>query len=236
MNSQALPIAPQLNDDPLAQYALQLLRQRPCISPLDDVLHEMESIALDESIPIIGPLEGAIIQMFVNSTEPGHHILDIGTAVGYSALWLARAITPDSHVTSIEIDPQRAKRARQFIHRAGLEEQITVLVGDVFDILPTLPGKFDVILQDVIKHAYFGSDSRLALQLLDLCLAHLRGGGLLLGDNAFCLGEVLLSPNDHLPKQVLGIQAYNEAVAGHPQLQSVIVPVRDGLWVSRYTG
>jgi predicted O-methyltransferase YrrM len=235
VSNQVLPIAPQLSDDPLVQYSLKMLRAKPPVSPLDDVLFEIETIAADEKIPIIGPVEGAVIQATVRalSLRTGN-VLDIGTAVGYSAIWLARAL-PQSTIISIEIDPVRAERARDFIVRAGLADRVTILLGDVFEILPTLSLSFDVILQDVIKHAYFGSDATLALRLLDLCLSHLVDGGMLLGDNAYCLGEVLLDPADNLPKQVVGIQAYNSAIATHPNLDSVIIPIRDGLWVSHYT-
>ena len=144
---------------------------------------------------------------------------------------MARGLPTDCKIISIEIDPQRAQRAREFVAKAGCQSQIEILVGDVFDLLPDL-GEFDVIFQDVIKHKYFGSDSELSLKLLDCCLEHLCAQGVLFGDNAFCMGEVLHNPTDELPTQVVGIQAYNTTIAAHPQLSSVIIPVRDGLWVS----
>lgn len=228
----SLPIVPQILNDPLSSYALEMLYLQDAEQPLDDVLREMEELAALEQIPIIGPLEGAIIQVITRLSKPSpKKILDIGTAIGYSALWLARALPEDSHIVSVEIDPQRARIAEEFIERAGYQHQIEVVLGDVMEIMPTL-GEFDLILQDVIKHVYFGSDSKLALQLFDYCLDHLVDDGLLLGDNAFCMGEVLHNQLKELPAQIQGIQAYNTQVATHPDLSSVIIPVRDGLWVS----
>jgi predicted O-methyltransferase YrrM len=160
-------------------------------------------------------------------------VLDIGTAIGYSAIWLARSLHPNSQVISIEIDPNRAALANEYINRAGYATQVEVLVGDVFELLPQLDIQFDIILQDIIKHIYFGVSSQLSLKLLDLCIEHLVDGGMLLGDNVFCMGEVLHEDPTELPKQVAGIQAYNAQVAKHPLLESITLPIRDGLWVSR---
>jgi predicted O-methyltransferase YrrM len=229
-----LPIVPQNVDDQLSQYALELLRLRPEDQPVDAVLHEMEDLAARESIPIIGPLEGAIIQMLVRLHKPvPQFVLDIGTAIGYSAIWLARSLPPQCKIISIDIDPVRAELAREFIDRAGFSDQIEVFIGDIFEILPEMDIQFDIILQDIIKHVYFGKDSRLSLKLLDLCIDYLVDGGILLGDNVFCMGEVLHDEKTSLPKQVIGIQAYNQRVATHPQLDSITIPIRDGLWVSQ---
>lgn len=232
----ALPIVPQQTDDPLARYAQQLLARRTPELPLDTILLEMEALAEREQVPIIGPLEGAIIQVLLQLRRPApRNVLDIGTSIGYSALWLARGLPAESKVISIEIDPLRVHLARQFVAKAGYQHQIEIMEGDVMDLLPTL-GMFELILQDVIKHVYFGKSAQLSLQLLDYCLDHLVEGGVLLGDNAFCMGEVLLENTDELPVQVLGIKAYNELVATHRQLDSVILPVRDGLWISHKRG
>lgn len=227
-----LPIAPQVNDDPLSQYTLDLLRLRPTASPVDEVLQEMERFAADNNVPIVGPVEGAIIQTLVATTTAPVRILELGTAIGYSSIWLARSLRPGSHITSIEIDSERVAIARDYIRRAGLENCVTVLEGDFFDILPKLEGKFDVIFQDFIKHLYFESNTNLALQVLDSCLQLLKPNGLMLGDNAFCLGEVISLPDEHVSNRVAGIRAYNLALAKCPELESVIIPIRDGLWVS----
>jgi predicted O-methyltransferase YrrM len=230
MINTALPIAPQVSDDPLSQYSLDMLRLRPRVSPIDDVLAEMESIAEQRSIPIVGPVEGAIIQMLVASTPNPRRVLELGTAIGYSTIWLARSLPAGSHVTSIEIDPERVAMARNYIRRAGLEDRVTVLEGDFFNLLPRLKGQFDVIFQDFIKHLYFEASTDLALRTLDICLRLLKPNGLLLGDNAFCLGEVL--EREAHSNRVAGIQAYNLALARQAELESIIIPVRDGLWVS----
>jgi caffeoyl-CoA O-methyltransferase len=232
MMNTALPIAPQVNDDPLSQYTLDLLRLRPRVSPVDDVLAEMETIAAERSIPIVGPVEGAIIQTLVASTPNPRQVLELGTAIGYSTIWLARTLPTGSHVTSIEMDPERVAMARDYVRRAGLESRVTILEGDFFDLLPDLEGQFDVIFQDFIKHMYFEASTDLALRTLDSCLRLLKPNGLLLGDNAFCLGEVLENGHDSLSNRVAGIQAYNLALAQHAELDSIIIPVRDGLWVS----
>ena len=232
MCAKSLPIVPQQPDDPLSSYALEMLRLRKPISPVDDVFLEQEELAARDNVPIIGSLEGAIIQTLLHVRQPpARNILDIGGAIGYSAIWMARAL-PDSQVISIEIDQQRAELAQSFVEKAGFQTRVRVMIGNVFELLPDLDIQFDVILQDVIKHVYFGTDSSLALRLLDLCLECMVDDGLLLSDNAFCMGEVLHN-SEELPKQVSGIIAYNKEIASSPNLESVIIPVRDGLWVSQ---
>ncbi len=227
-----LPIAPQVNDDPLSQYTLDLLRLRPRVSPIDDVLLEMEALAAERNIPIVGPTEGALIQSLVASTTEPRRVLELGTAIGYSTIWLARSLRPGSHITSIEIDSERVAIARDYVHRAGLDDSVTVLEGDFFDILPTLEGQFDVIFQDFIKHLYFETSTELAMRVLESSLGLLKINGMMLGDNAYCLGEVVHTVEQGISNRVAGIQAYNLALAKHPDLESIIIPIRDGLWVS----
>lgn len=231
MEQVALPIVPQISDDLLEQYALQMMKLQEEDTPLQQVLHEMERVAETESVPIIGALEGKILAALISMRHPtAHAVLDIGTAIGYSAIWLARVIGKDGRITSIEIDPVRAERAREFVRRAGVQDQVEIITGDVFDILSGQNKHYDVIFQDVMKHVYFAQDSTLALKLLNISVEHLAKAGILLTDNAFCQGRVL-QPSEH--NQIKGIQSYNEAVATHPQLDSVLFPFRDGLWYSR---
>jgi len=231
MSVEHLPIAPQVEDDPIIQYVIDLQRQREPVSPIDDVLGEMEDLAEKDEIPIIGSLEGSLIEIFIKMQGNRiKNVLDIGTAIGYSAIWLARSLPNDAHITSLERDTERIKIATEYIERAGIADRVTIIEGDVFDVLPTLDQKYDLILQDIIKHAYFGQGAELPLKLLDLMLDRLADGGVLLGDNAFCLGKVL--ENGNVPQQVAGIKAYNDAVARHPALTSLIIPIRDGLWIS----
>src|SRR5438128_1939917 len=217
-----LPIAPQVSDDPLSQYTLDLLRLRPAATPVDEILLEMEQYAEERNVPIVGPIEGAIIQSLVASTTQPRRVLELGTAIGYSSIWLARALPTGSHVTSIEMDSERVAIAREYIRRAGLTDSITVLEGDFFDVLPTIEGQFDVVFQDFIKHLYFEAGNQLALEVLESCMQLLKPNGLMLGDNAFCLGEVVHSSDEHLPNRVAGIQAYNLALAKRRDLESVI--------------
>jgi O-methyltransferase len=227
-----MPIAPQVNDDPLSQYTLELLRLRPPTSPVDDVLREMEDYAAEHNVPIVGPIEGALIQSLVSTTTEPRRVLELGTAIGYSTIWLARSLRPGSHITTVEMDSERVAMARRNIQRAGFEDRVTVLEGDFFDILPTLKDKFDVIFQDFIKHLYFEASTELARRVLNSSLELLKPNGLMLGDNAFCLGEVVHTADQHISNRVAGIQAYNLALAKCPDLESVIIPIRDGLWVS----
>ena len=236
MRQTALPIVPQVSDDLLEQYALQILKLQEDDSPLQKVLHEIEAVALTEQVPIIGALEGKILAGLISLRQPApRSVLDIGTAIGYSAIWLASVIGDQGHITSIEIDPLRAERARNFVRQAGVQERVEIITGDVFTLFNPQTGQlagrqFDVIFQDVMKHVYFAQDPTLAQQLLELCVAHLAPAGFLLTDNAFCQGKVM-HPSQH--NQVIGIQAYNEAVAIHPELESMLLPFRDGLWFSK---
>jgi predicted O-methyltransferase YrrM len=231
MEQVALPIVPQISDDLLEQYALQMMKLQEEDTPLQQVLHEIERVAEAESLPIIGALEGKILAALISMRHPvAQEVLDIGTAIGYSAIWLARVLGKEGHVTSIEIDPARAERAREFVRHAGVQDQVEIITGDVFDILSGQNKRYDVIFQDVMKHVYFAQDSTLALKLLAICVEHLATAGILLTDNAFCQGKVL-QPSEY--NQVKGIQSYNEAVATHPQLDSLLFPFRDGLWYSR---
>lgn len=233
MDQTSLTIVPQDSTDPREIFATETARLSALPPKLSAVLTEMESVARTEEIPIIGRLEGAVLRMLAGlHCPPGARILDIGTAIGYSALWLADALPPGGRIVSIEIDPERAARAQDYITRAGYADRIQVMVGDAFELIPQL-GTFDLIFQDVMKHRYFGSDAFLALDLLKLSTSHLAGGGVMIIDNAFCGGKVFETDDADTVNQVIGVRNLNEALANDPAFQSVIVPLRDGLWVAR---
>jgi len=186
----------------------------------DSLLLEMEERARtkEDPIPII-PLATSRLLAFLVATIRAERILEIGTAIGYSTIWLARAAERHGgHVTTIEISERLAEEAQKNIERAGFSEAVTILIGDAERIAPRLTGPFDLIFQDGEKGLY--------PRLLDDCVGLLRKGGLLVADDA-------LFPVMEVGEEwAEAVRRYNEMIFAHPDLESVILPVGDGLAVS----
>jgi predicted O-methyltransferase YrrM len=150
-------------------------------------------------------------------------ILEVGTAIGYSALWMAHALPEDGVLISLELDPDRAARARTNFERAGLSERISVIVGDASRYLHKVAGPFDLIFQDGAKSLYE--------PLLDRLVTLLRPAGLLVSDNVLWRGRVADagSPPD---EETALMRAYNRALASDSRLFTTILPIGDGLALS----
>jgi len=186
----------------------------------DGLLLEMKerARAKEDPLPII-PLATARLLSFLVAAIRAERILEIGTAIGYSTIWLARAAQRHGgHVTTIEISERLAEEAQENIERAGLMEAVTILIGDAERIVPRLTDPFDLIFQDGAKRLY--------PRLLSDCLRLLRKGGLLVADDALFpvmeVGEAWAE----------AVHRYNEMIFARHDLESVILPVGDGVAVS----
>jgi predicted O-methyltransferase YrrM len=204
--------------DDLQAYMESLLPKR------DAVLARMEEEADREGIPIVEEHEGELLYLLVKIAG-AKRILELGTATGYSGLWLLRG-TRGGSLTTFELDHKRAARARANFSEAGLGEQAQVLEEDAVSGLEKLEGRFDACFIDLLN--VFPSEE-MTLRAAELCLERLDGGALLMADNALREGEVV-APKSQRAKNVV---AYNDFVARHPRLESVVIPIRDGLSVAR---
>jgi predicted O-methyltransferase YrrM len=195
--------------------------------PRSEVLAELEQRARARGLPLLGPVEGQFIYLLAKSTGV-REALEIGTVTGYAAMWILRAVAPvGGRLTAIERQPERYKLAREYITRAGYGDCFTMYEGEWFSVLETLAGPYDLIFLDILRNL---SDEHDAIRALDLCVPRLRPGGILIGDNVLCSGLVV--EEDAAPI-VRGIQAFNRAIMAHPELESVIVPLRDGVAICR---
>jgi caffeoyl-CoA O-methyltransferase len=194
------------------------------VAPRDKVLARMEEEAEREGIPIVETHEGALLTLLVRIAG-GKRILELGTATGYSGICLLRG-TSGGTLTTFEMDPARARRARANFSEAGFGERAVVLEEDAVKGLEKLDARFDVCFIDLLNS--FPSED-VTRKVFDLCLAHLDGGALLLADNALRQGEVVHPKG----QQARNVAVYNQLVAKHPQLESVVVPIRDGLSIAR---
>jgi len=190
----------------------------------DKVLARMEEEAHREDIPIVDTHEGALLYLLVRIAG-AKRLLELGTATGYSGLWMLRG-TNGGTLTTYEMDPKRAARARENFAEAGFGKQALVLEENAIEGLQKLEGRFDACFIDLLNS--FRDEDR-TRQAFDLCMEHLDPGALLMADNALRQGEVL-HPTTQQAKNVV---FYNELVARHPRLESVVVPIRDGLSVAR---
>ena len=195
--------------------------------PRSEVFAELEQRAHIRGLPILGPVEGQFLYLIAKSIG-ARDALEIGTATGYAAMWILRAVVPaGGSLTAIERQPDRYKLAREYIERAGYSDRFMIYEGDWLSVLETLKGPYDLIFLDILRNL---SDEHDAVKALDLCLSRLRPNGMLIGDNVLCNGLVL--EEDAAPT-VRGIQEFNYAIMHHPQLESVIVPLRDGVAICR---
>lgn len=196
-------------------------------SPRLPVLAAMEQEGLERGWPLVGPVEGQLLYLLAKISG-AREALEIGVATGYAAIWLLSAIAPNGgRLTAIERNPERINRARGFITQAGYGENFTVIEGDWFSSIEMLKGPYDLIFLDILRHM---SDELGAVRALNLCVPILKSGGILISDNVLCNALVL---EDDAAPTVRGIQEFNRAIMTHPELESVMVPLRDGIGVSR---
>ncbi len=206
---------PGITYDYIDDYLLHLAQ------PRDKLIEKMEEYADTNNVPIIGPLVGRFLYNLAKSSQC-KKVLEIGAAIGYSGIWLGRAVaTRKGTVTTIELDPKRADLAEKNIKEAELERTIRVVRGDALKVLPTLKEEYDLIFLDSDKEIYpaaFKESTKL-----------LRKGGLFVADNALWSGEVATGGDSEATKAMI---KFNKEVHGFPGMSTVILPLRDGVLIS----
>ena len=190
-------------------------------APRDLLLERMEEYADTNNIPIIGPLVGRLIYNLAKMSQ-SKKILEIGTAIGYSGIWLARAMAPvRGTLTTIDMNPERVKIARKNIAEAGLEPSVKVIQGSALDVLPSLKDEYDMIFLDSDKDVY--------PEAFKISISLLKKGGLFVADNALWGGDVAKGGKS---KDTQSMIRFNKLVAESRGLSTVILPLRDGVIVS----
>ena len=202
---------------PVEKYMDKLLPKR------DAVLTEMEKYAKQRNIPIIGPACGRLLYLLAQISG-AKRIFEMGSAIGYSTIWLARAAGPDAQIYYTDGDSENAARARDNFCRGGVEDRIKLLVGDAVELIDTVTGDFDLIFIDVDKPQYPAA--------LGKAVPRLRSGGLLITDNVLWSGRTARPAKD---VRTRAIQKFNKMIYASTELFPVIVPLRDGVAVCRKT-
>jgi predicted O-methyltransferase YrrM len=189
----------------------------------DSLLAAMEEYARKNSVPIIGPECGRLLYL-LTQISGAKRIFEMGSAIGYTAIWFARAAGPHAEVYFTDGDPKNADIARENFRKAGIAEQVRILTGDAIDLIDTVPGEFDIILIDIFKRQY--------PEALRKSLPRLKHGGLVITDNVLWSGRVTQTqtPADDNTR---GVLEFNKMVYTSKALFSVIVPLRDGVAVCR---
>ncbi|MGN0384794.1 MAG: O-methyltransferase [Lachnospiraceae bacterium] len=188
-------------------------------------LNQIEKEAKRDEVPIIRTQTQTLLRFLMAAHKP-KDILEVGCAVGFSTLLMAE-YAPDSRIVTIEKYEKRIPVARENFKRAGMEDRITLLEGDAADILAGMEGSFDFIFMDAAKAQY--------IRFLPDALRLLRQGGLLVSDNVLQDGDVLES-RFAVTRRNRTIHArmreYLYAVTHHEELETVILPVGDGVSIS----
>jgi predicted O-methyltransferase YrrM len=191
------------------------------LPPRDALLREMEERAAQEDVPISDPEVGRFLGILARATG-ARLIVEIGTAIGYGALCLARG-APEARVLTIDTDPQRLATARGYLERAGVADRVELIEGAALDVLSRLAGPIDLAYVDAVKKEY--------RRYLDQLVPKLRVGGVVALDNLLWKGHVADPPEEDDP-DADALRAFNGYLMMHPQLQAVVLPFGDGLGVA----
>lgn len=189
-------------------------------------LDNLEKEALEMGIPIIRKSMQSLLKFLLALTKP-EKILEVGTAIGFSALLMSRYAPEDCHITTIENYEKRIPIARENFRRAGREDRITLLAGDAADVLRELTDSYDMIFMDAAKGQY--------LHFLPEVLRLMAPGGLLVSDNVLQDGDVAQS-RFAVERRDRTIHArmreYLYLLKHHSELETVVLPVGDGVTLS----
>ncbi|HEX4999740.1 MAG TPA: O-methyltransferase [Terriglobia bacterium] len=210
------------------QYSLRMITEpsvdkyiRNLIPERDAVLREIEELAARDKIPIVGPVVGTLLSQLARSIR-ATRVFELGSAIGYSTIWLARAVGPGGKVYYTDGDPDNARAAQNYFLRAGLADRIELRVGDALESFAAVPGEFDLIFNDVDKEGYPDVYRQAA--------SRVRPGGFFVSDNTLRRGNVAD------PTQTGGdlepVRLFNDLLARDSRFETALLPLRDGVTVA----
>jgi len=185
------------------------------------LLAEMEEYAALHRVPIADREVARFLEITARSIA-ARRVLEIGMAIGYSVVHLARALPRDGLVVTIEPSGEMIERSEDYLRRASLRERVRIERGRALEVLPRIGETFDLVFLDAVKEEY--------AQYLELSLPLLRVGGVVIADNLLWGGQV--AGEIRAPEQTASTQAlreFNQLFVRHPQLLSVVLPLGDGL-------
>ena len=209
-----------ITPQPVADY-LATLRRDP-----HERLALIDREGRGEGMPLVYPDTGALLHTLARGSG-ATRILEIGTCIGYSTLWMATALPADGALITMEYDAARAARAREHFAAAGYADRISVIVGDATRFLHKVAGPFDLIFQD--------SDKKLYEPMLDRLIELLRPGGMLVADNVLWNGEVIpgyVAEKKYSEEDTAAIISFSNRVATDPRLYTSFLQVGDGVSIS----
>lgn len=191
------------------------------LPPRDEVLTGIEAEAAQRNIPIVGPAVGRILYQLALMIG-AKTVFELGSAIGYSTIWWARAVGDGGRVIYTDGDRKKADEARGYFDRAGVSGRITLKTGDALELLSEEKQQFDIIFNDVDKEDY--------PRVFKLVLPRLRKGGLFVTDNVLWSGKVAQkNPSEASTKAILEI---NRLLYSSPDFFTTILPIRDGVAVA----
>ena len=176
-----------------------------------------------QPIMLSGSYQGRVLSMLSKLIQP-KMILELGTYTGYSTLCLAEGLHPDGEINTIDINEELVDFQRNYFDKSGYGKQIIQHTGNALDIIPNIDKTFDLVFIDADKPNY--------INYFHLIIEKLRSGGILLSDNVLWHGKVIekLNPKDVSTKAVL---EYNTLLKEDARIETVLLPIRDGLTISR---
>jgi predicted O-methyltransferase YrrM len=204
-----------LNEE-LYQYILDTFVEE------DDILKSVVAQAKERNLPLIqiSPENGKFLHFLAKSVK-AKRALEIGTLNGYSAIWVARALPKDGKLTTLELEPEHAKAARENFKKAGLSKKIKLIEGNAIESLKGLKKKkFDFAFIDADKVSYPA--------YFDAVIKLMKKGGIIAVDNTLRDGQIISKTPDDA---IRGTQILNEKMAKHKKLVSLLIPISDGLTV-----
>jgi caffeoyl-CoA O-methyltransferase len=185
----------------------------------DEVLTEMEAYASKNDVAIVGPAVARVLYQLA-TISGAKKIFEMGSAIGYSTIWWARAVGDGGRVVYTDGDRKRADQARRYFDRAGVSQRVTVRVGDALEFLSEEKEQYDIIFNDVDKIDY--------PRVFRLALPRVKSGGLFITDNVLWSGRVGKPNPDATTKAIL---EFNKLIYASQDLLTTILPLRDGVSV-----
>jgi predicted O-methyltransferase YrrM len=186
-----------------------------------ELLTEIQQDAERRGIPVVGPVVGRLLEQLARLVH-SRRVIELGSGIGYSGVWLARGMAPDGELHLTDDTPEFVDAARDYMRRLGYDDRVTVHSGDALEILQAIEGNFDIIFNDCEKRDY--------PRVYELARPRLRRGGLLLSDNVLWGGAVADAKASDLETD--SIREYNRLITTDSGLLTTILPLRDGVSVS----